>query len=77
MFDPRVQQYLSKTPNHYQLAVAAMVRAQQLNNREARPLVDSESKSVTNVALEEIAAGKLRIIAKEPGEKEKIKDSEE
>ena len=70
MFNSQVQDHLSQAPNHYQLAVAAMIRARQLNSREARPLVESESKSVTNIALEEIAAGKLRIVTEQEDQDE-------
>ena len=43
----------------YKLVLAAAARANELT-QGAQPLVKSESKKVSTVALEELAAGKVR-----------------
>jgi DNA-directed RNA polymerase subunit omega len=59
-----VEDCLSKIPNRFQLALAAVKRAKMLL-RGGRPLVESTNKDVVT-ALREISAGEVRV--KSPSE---------
>ena len=48
-----------KTPSFYKLVLTAAARANELS-QGAQPLVKSESKKAAVIALQEIAAGKVR-----------------
>jgi len=50
-----------KINNVYRLVVVASERTRQLA-RGARPLVDTESKKLTTIALKEIREGKVRVL---------------
>lgn len=54
-----VEDCLSKIPNRFQLALAAVKRAKMLL-RGARPLVESTNKDIVT-SLREIAAGEVRL----------------
>lgn len=56
---PLLEQCLEKIGNRYLLVVLAAKRARQLN-RGASPLVESRRRKWTNVALEEVIAGKIQ-----------------
>jgi DNA-directed RNA polymerase subunit omega len=49
----------AERPSLYKLVLIAATRANQLS-QGAQPLIKSESKKVASIALEEIAAGKIR-----------------
>ncbi len=55
------EQLLKKINNVYRLVVVASERTRQLA-RGARPLVDTESKKLTTIALKEILEGKVRVL---------------
>jgi len=57
----------------YSLVLAAAKRATELA-QGSLPLVETKSKKITTIALEEVAAGKVRFIAydRQPGNKKKL-----
>lgn len=70
MNKPRIDTLLEKVDSKYALVVMAAKRARQINNyyrsREEGsiddippPLVDTRSRNILTIALEEIAAGKI------------------
>ncbi len=70
MNKPRIDVLLEKVDSKYALVVMAAKRARQINNyyrnREEGsiddvppPLVDTRSKNILTIALEEIASGKI------------------
>ena len=70
MNKPRIDALLEKVDSKYALVTMAAKRARQINNfyraREEGaideippPLVDTRSKNILTIALEEIAAGKI------------------
>ena len=70
MNKPRIDALLEKVDSKYALAIIAAKRARQINNyyrsREEGaldeippPLLDTRSKNILTIALEEIAAGKI------------------
>ncbi len=70
MNKPRIDALLEKVDSKYALVTMAAKRARQINNyyraREGGaideippPLVDTRSKNILTIALEEIAAGKI------------------
>lgn len=54
-----LEKMIEKNPSLYKLALVAAERANQLA-QGAKPLVETDSKKPTTIALEEIAAGKVR-----------------
>ena len=70
MNKPRIDALLEKVDSKYALVILAARRARQINNyyrnREEGsiddippPLVDTRSRNILTIALEEIAAGKI------------------
>lgn len=70
MNKPRIDTLLEKVDSKYALVIMAAKRARQINNyyraREEGsiddippPLVDTRSRNILTIALEEIAAGKI------------------
>lgn len=59
MIKPPLEALLGRVENKYALVIVAAKRARQLKEG-ALPLVDVDSGSPVTVALEEIAAGKIR-----------------
>lgn len=71
MHNPRIDTLLEHVDSRYALVIAAAKRARQINNYHHQlgegtfdelppPLVESRSKNYLTIALEEIAAGKIR-----------------
>ena len=66
MIKPPLESLLAKIENKYALVVAVAKRARVLKEGQL-PMVDVASSNPVTVALEEIAAGKIRIDkSKEP-----------
>ncbi|MGH2348600.1 MAG: DNA-directed RNA polymerase subunit omega [bacterium] len=59
MIKPPLEALLDRVENKYALVIVAAKRARQLKDG-ALPMVDVESGNPVTVALEEIAAGKIR-----------------
>ncbi len=59
MIKPPLEALLDRVANKYALVIVAAKRARQLKDG-ALPMVDVDSGSPVTVALEEIAAGKIR-----------------
>lgn len=59
MIKPPLEALLGRVENKYALVIVAAKRARQLKEGSL-PLVDVDSSSPVTVALEEIAAGKIR-----------------
>ncbi|HEV8354323.1 MAG TPA: DNA-directed RNA polymerase subunit omega [bacterium] len=59
MIKPPLEALLDRVENKYALVIVAAKRARQLKDG-ALPMVDIDSGSPVTVALEEIAAGKIR-----------------
>lgn len=59
MIKPPLEALLGRVENKYALVIVAAKRARQLKEGSL-PLVDVDSASPVTVALEEIAAGKIR-----------------
>lgn len=55
-----VQDLLAKTDSIYKLVVLASKRAVELNAGAPR-LVEADSEKISNIALEEIAQGKVKL----------------
>lgn len=66
MIKPPLEALLDRVDNKYALVIIAAKRARQLKEG-ALPLVDVESGNPVTVALEEIAAGKIRFEAPRVG----------
>lgn len=66
MIKPPLEALLDRVANKYALVIVAAKRARQLKEG-ALPLVDVESTNPVTVALEEIAAGKIRYEAPRAG----------
>lgn len=66
MIKPPLEALLDRMESKYALVIAAAKRARQLKEG-ALPLVDVESSNPVTVALEEIAAGKIRYEAPKAG----------
>jgi DNA-directed RNA polymerase subunit omega len=69
MIYPKIDDLLAKVPSKYALVIAAARRTRQINDYHgqlgegsfAPPLVESRSKNFLTMALEEIAAGQLKV----------------
>ena len=59
MIKPPLEALLDRVENKYELVIVAAKRARQLKEG-ALPMVDVDSGNPVTVALEEIAAGKIR-----------------
>lgn len=59
MIKPPLEALLDRVENKYALVIVAAKRARQLKEGSL-PLVDVDSGSPVTIALEEIAAGKIR-----------------
>ncbi len=59
MIKPPLEALLDRVENKYALVIVAAKRARQLKDG-ALPMVDVDSGNPVTVALEEIAAGKIR-----------------
>lgn len=59
MIKPPLEALLDRVENKYALVIVAAKRARQLKEG-ALPMVDIDSANPVTVALEEIAAGKIR-----------------
>ncbi len=59
MIKPPLEALLDRVSNKYALVIVAAKRARQLKDG-ALPMVDVDSGSPVTIALEEIAAGKIR-----------------
>ena len=59
MIHPRIDELLEKVDSRYALVIVAAKRARQLKEG-ALPMVEVDSGNPVTVALEEIAAGKIR-----------------
>ncbi len=66
MIKPPLEALLDRVESKYALVIVAAKRARQLKEG-ALPLVDVDSGSPVTVALEEIAAGKIRFEAPRAG----------
>lgn len=62
-----VEDCLRKVPNRFHLAAVAVKRAKMLL-RGARPLVEAGNKEIVT-SLREIAAGEIRLVQSESGDK--------
>jgi len=71
MVKPRVDKLLDKTDTHYAAVVVAAKRARQLNSyyralgegtyeEYTPPMVETETGNYLTIALEELAAGKIK-----------------
>ncbi|MBD0348594.1 MAG: DNA-directed RNA polymerase subunit omega [Thermoleophilia bacterium] len=71
MIHPRIDNLLEHADGRYALVIATAKRARQINNYHqqlgegafadfAPPLVESRSKNYLTMALEEVAAGKIK-----------------
>lgn len=67
MIYPSIDELDAKVGSKYALVIAVAKRARQLREG-ATPLVESKSKNPITIALEEIAAGKIRIYKPTPEE---------
>jgi len=67
--DISAERLREKVDNVYKLVVVAAGRTRQLA-RGARPLVDSKSKKLTTVALQEIDQGKVRLVDDDESDEE-------
>ena len=74
MIHPRIDELLDNVDSRYALVIVAAKRARQINDYHHQlgegsfeqvvpPLVESHSKNFLTMALEEIAEGKLRVMA--------------
>ena len=59
MIKPPLEALLARVENKYALVIVAAKRARQLKEG-ALPMVDIDSANPVTIALEEIAAGKIR-----------------
>ncbi|KRT78042.1 MAG: DNA-directed RNA polymerase subunit omega, DNA-directed RNA polymerase subunit omega [Armatimonadetes bacterium CSP1-3] len=66
MIKPPLEALLDRVESKYALVIVAAKRARQLKEG-ALPLVDVDSSNPVTVALEEIAAGKIRYEAPRAG----------
>ena len=66
MIKPPLEALLDRVDSKYALVIVAAKRARQLKEG-ALPLVDVDSTNPVSVALEEIAAGKIRYEAPRAG----------
>jgi DNA-directed RNA polymerase subunit omega len=73
MDNVRLDALLENIDSRYAIVIAAAKRARQINNYHHQlgegtfdelppPLVESRSKNYITIALEEIAAGKIRVV---------------
>ena len=71
MIKPRLDTLLERTDSHYACVLVAAKRARQINSyyhnlgegtfdEYPPPMVETESKNYLKIALEEIAAGKIK-----------------
>jgi DNA-directed RNA polymerase subunit omega len=60
MIRPPIEVLLERVPNKYALVMLAAKRAQQLAGAQL-PLVDVDSQNPVTIALEEVAAGRVRL----------------
>jgi DNA-directed RNA polymerase subunit omega len=60
MIRPPIEVLLERVPNKYALVMLAAKRAQQLGTGQL-PLVDVDSQNPVTIALEEVAAGRVRL----------------
>ncbi|MGH2453527.1 MAG: DNA-directed RNA polymerase subunit omega [bacterium] len=65
MIKPPLEALLDRVDNKYALVIVAAKRARQLKDG-ALPMVDVETANPVTIALEEIAAGKIRFEAPRP-----------
>ena len=56
-----LQKMIEQCPSLYKLVLGAAERANELNEG-VEPLVKSTSKKVTSIAMEEIIAGKVKVL---------------
>ena len=65
-----VDDFKDKFDSLYRLVIVASRRANMLSKPETRPLVETDSKKPTTIALEEVLAGKVgaRLITDEDEE---------
>lgn len=70
-----IEKLLRGTLNIYKLVMAVAKRATQLSEG-AQPLIETSSKKITTIALEEIAEGKVHFEDDVPPAKESAKASE-
>lgn len=74
MVKPSVTELLNKATNRYELVIAASKRARRIANGE-KALTNVNEKSAVTLAANEIAEGKVKIIAaQESGEVDKDKE---
>ncbi len=66
MIKPPLEALLDRVESKYALVIVAAKRARQLKEG-ALPLVDADSSNPVTIALEEIAAGKIRYEAPRAG----------
>jgi DNA-directed RNA polymerase subunit omega len=71
MIKPRIDELLARTDSHYAAVLVAAKRARQLNSyyralgegsyeEYTPPMVDARTDNYLTIALEELAAGKLK-----------------
>ena len=71
MIKPRLDKLLDQTDSHYACVLVAAKRARKINSYYHNlgegtfdefppPMVDSQSKNYLTIALEEVAAGKIK-----------------
>ncbi len=71
MIHPRIDELMDDVDSRYALVIVAAKRARQINNYHHQlgegtfedfppPLVESRSKNYLTIALEEVAAGKIK-----------------
>ena len=71
MIHPRIDQLLEQVDSRYALVIVAARRARQINNYHHQlgegtfdefppPMVETGSKNYLTIALEEVAAGKIK-----------------
>jgi len=72
-----LEKLLNNSNSLYNLVMAAAKRATELG-QGAQPLIQTHSKKISTIALEEIAEGKVTLqgVPLEPGEMTRGKDSE-
>ena len=73
MIRPPLESLLEKIENKYALVVSVAKRARVLKEGQL-PMVDVASNNPVTVALEEIAAGKIRIDKSKDQLKDQLKD---
>jgi DNA-directed RNA polymerase subunit omega len=67
MIRPTIETLLERVPGKYQLVMLAARRARELRSGQL-PLTDVDSQNPVTIALEEIAAGRVKADAAPPPE---------